>query len=70
MSKKIKLQWGADRAMKDFNVKQKKSKWSMVVKDFCEILRVFMVLSSLIHMFIFLVAYVYFFEDPLCFLLG
>lgn len=51
--------------MKDFNVKQKKSKWSMMVKDFCYISRVFVVCSSLVHMIAFMVAYVYFFEDPL-----
>ena len=49
--------------MKDFNVKQKKSKWSMAVKDFCEILRVFCVCSSLVHMIAFMVAYVYFYEN-------
>ena len=64
MSKKINLQWGADRAMKDFNVKQKKSKWSILVKDFCEKLLVFVALSSSAHMLAFMVAYVHFNENP------
>lgn len=65
MSKKIKLQWGADRAMKDFNVKQKKSKWSILVKDFCEKFLVFVALSSSTHILALMVAYVYFHENLL-----
>lgn len=50
--------------MKDFNVKQKKSKWSILVKDFCEKLLVFVALSSSTHMFAFMVAYMHFYENP------
>ena len=50
--------------MKDFNVKQKKSKWSILVKDFCEKLLVFVALSSSAHMLAFRVAYVHFNENP------
>lgn len=46
--------------MKDFNVKQKKSKWSMMVKDFCEILRVFFPISAAVHVLVFVAADIYF----------
>lgn len=50
--------------MKDFNIKQKKSKWSILVKDFCEKLLVFVAFSSSAHMLAFIVAYVHFNENP------
>lgn len=50
--------------MKDFNVKQKKSKWSMMVKDFCVILQVFFPISTLVHLLVFIGAYVYFDDNP------
>ena len=46
--------------MKDFNFKQKKSKWSMMVKDFCEILRVFFPISAAVHVLVFVAADIYF----------
>ena len=51
--------------MKDFNVKQKKSKWSILVKDFCEKFLVFVALSSSTHILALMVAYVYFHENLL-----
>lgn len=50
--------------MKDFNVKQKKSKWSMMVKDFCEILRVFFPISAAVHVFVIAAASIYFDDNP------
>ena len=46
--------------MKDFNFKQKKSKWSMMVKDFCEILRVFFPISAAVQVLVFVAADIYF----------
>ena len=46
--------------MKDFNVKQKKSKWSMMVKDFCKILQVFFPISAAVHVLVFVTADIYF----------
>lgn len=50
--------------MKDFNVKQKKSKWLMAVKDFYYILEVFVLVSTLVHIVVFLVLDVYFADNP------
>lgn len=50
--------------MKDFNVKQKKSKWSMAVKDFCKILQVFFTISTLVHVIVFVAANIYFDYNP------
>ena len=50
--------------MKDFNVKQKKSKWSMMVKDFCKILQVFFTISTLVHAIVFAAVDIYFDHNP------
>lgn len=50
--------------MKDFNVKQKKSKWSMMVKDFCKILQVFFAISTLVHAIVFVAVDIYFDHNP------
>lgn len=50
--------------MKDFNVKQKKSKWSMMVKDFCKIFQVFFTISTLVHVIVFVAADTYFDDNP------
>ena len=50
--------------MKDFNVKQKKSKWSMMVKDFCKILQVFFAISTLVHAIVFAAVDIYFDHNP------